>query len=198
MARPRTVRLKIVFLGDGAVGKTSIAKRYLGESFKGDYKATIGADFYVKRDIYSFPDLGTFEFQWQIFDLAGQPTFKQVRPIYYQRAKAAITVFDVSRPETFYSIRDWLREFWTHAGGVYPFILVGNKVDLRGIQPCLGPEAGQRYAELLSKTLNFPIPYIETSAKTGYNINEAFRTLAHTLISWILRRARVARRQATK
>ncbi|MEX0567639.1 MAG: Rab family GTPase [Candidatus Njordarchaeota archaeon] len=192
-SKPRVARLKIVFLGDGAVGKTSIARRYLGETFKGDYRATIGADFYVKKDIYTFPEIGTFHFQWQIFDLAGQPTFKQVRPIYYQRAKAAIVVFDVSRPETFYSIPEWLKEFWTHAGGVYPFILVGNKIDLRGIQPCLEPRHGQKYAEILSQRLGFPIPYVETSAKTGYNVEEAFRTLAYTLASWIIRSVRSKR-----
>lgn len=191
LSRPRVVRLKVVFLGDGGVGKTSIARRYLGESFRSDYRATIGADFYVKKDTYTFQKLGTFHFQWQIFDLAGQQTFKQVRPIYYQRAKAAIVVFDVSRPETYNSIPNWLREFWTHAGGLYPFILVGNKIDLRGIQPCLGPQYGQRYAEVLSRKLGLPVPYVETSAKTGYNVVEAFRTLAHTLANWIIRSARL-------
>ena len=186
---PREVRLKVVLLGDGGVGKTSIARRYLGESFRTDYRATIGADFYVRKDRYEFQGLGSFLFQYQIFDLAGQPTFKQVRPVYYQRAKAAIMVFDVSRPETFHSIPNWLREFWTHAGGVYPFILVGNKVDLRNSQPCLLPEHGKKYAEVLSQRLGFPIPYVETSAKTGYNINEAFRTLAHTLAIWVIRTA---------
>ena len=184
--QPREVRLKIVFLGDGGVGKTSIARRYLGESFRTDYRATIGADFYVRKDTYTFQGLGTFKFHWQIFDLAGQPTFKQVRPIYYQRAKAAIMVFDVSRPETFYSIPNWLKEFWTHAGGAYPFILVGNKIDLRSQMACLSPEYGQRYAQTLSRSLGFPIPYVETSAKTGENINKAFETLAHTLAAWIM------------
>lgn len=190
MSRPREIRLKIVFLGDGGVGKTSIARRYLGETFRTDYRATIGADFYVRKDVYTFEGLGTFHFQWQIFDLAGQPTFKQVRPIYYQRARAAIMVFDVSRPETFYSIPNWLKEFWTHAGGLYPFILVGNKIDLRRQMQCLGPEYGQKYAKMLSDRLGFPIPYVETSAKTGENINEAFRTLAYTLAYWTIMQAR--------
>ncbi|RLE47314.1 MAG: hypothetical protein DRJ18_03410 [Candidatus Methanomethylicota archaeon] len=55
MSGTMTVRAKIVFLGDGAVGKTSIAKRYLGQGFKGDYKATIGADFYVKKRLTNSP-----------------------------------------------------------------------------------------------------------------------------------------------
>ena len=182
-----TVRAKIVFLGDGAVGKTSIAKRYLGQGFKGDYKATIGADFYVKKETYEFPKIGTVNFVWQIFDIAGQPTFGNIRPVYYRGARGAIVVFDVSRVETFYNVKNWIEEFWRNAG-IYPFILVGNKVDLREIKPgCLPPEAGKRYAEILSKTLGIPIPYIETSAKTGYNINYAFKSLAYTLLIWLIR-----------
>jgi len=104
-------------------------------------------------------------------------------------------VFDVSRPETFYSIPSWLKEFWTHAGGVYPFILVGNKIDLRTFQECLGPESGQRYAKMLSERLGFPVPYVETSAKTGENINEAFKILAYTLARWIIMYARRRRQR---
>ncbi len=186
MLKPITVRAKIVFLGDGAVGKTSIAKRYLGEGFKGNYKATIGADFYVKKEVYEFPKLGRAHFIWQIFDIAGQPTFGSIRPVYYRGAKGAIVVFDVSRAETFYNVKNWIEEFWKNAG-VYPFILVGNKVDLRGIKPgCLPPEAGKRYAESLSKVLGFPVQYVETSAKTGYNINYAFKVLAWTLLVWFI------------
>lgn len=193
--KSQVVRIKVVFIGEGGVGKTSLAKRYLGEGFKGNYVATIGADFYVKKDKYSFQNLGSFFVEWQIFDLAGQPTFKAVRPIYYRNARGAIVVFDVSRPETFYMVKDWIEEFWKNAGGAYPFILVGNKVDLRETKPnCLGPEAGKQYAEALSKYLGFPIPYVETSAKTGFNVDEAFRTLAYTLISWILQMRRMRRR----
>lgn len=187
MSQSKLVRVKIVFLGEGGVGKTSIAKRYLGEGFKGNYVATIGADFYVKRDYYTFPKLGSFTFEWQIFDLAGQPTFKAVRPIYYKSARGAIVVFDVSRPETFRMVKNWVEEFWQNAGGAYPFILVGNKVDLRGVQPnCLPPEVGKRYAEIVSRALGYPIPYVETSAKTGYHISEAFKTLAYTILYWLI------------
>lgn len=180
------IRVKVVFIGNDAVGKTSIARRYLGHGFDVTYKSTIGADFYIKKDTYSFEGLGTYHIEWMIWDLAGQKYFDVIRPIYYNKARAAIIVFDVSRPPTFKALPKWIKEFWHYSGGIYPFIIVGNKVDLRGNQPCIPPEYGRRYSETLTRQLGFPIPYVETSAKTGYNINEAFKTLAYTIIQYAI------------
>ncbi len=184
------IRVKVVFIGDDGVGKTSIAKRYLGHGFDVEYKSTIGADFYIKKDVYSFSQIGTYSFEWMIYDLAGQKYFSMIRPIYYHKARAAIVVFDVSRPETFRSIPNWIREFWRYAGGVFPFIIVGNKIDLRDSHNCLPPEYGLKYSETISKQLGFPIPYVETSAKTGTNIDKAFYTLAHTIVRYAIRMLR--------
>ncbi len=186
------VRVKVVFIGNDAVGKTSIAKRYLGHGFDVKYKSTIGADFYIKKDSYSFSKFGTYQIEWMIWDLAGQEYFNVIRPIYYHKARAAILVFDVSRPDTFRSLPKWIKEFWKYSGGIYPFIIVGNKIDLRNEVPCLTPEYGKKYSETLSRQLGFPIPYVETSAKTGHNIDKAFYTLAHTIIQYAISKTRQA------
>jgi len=186
-AKNNLIRVKVVFIGDDAVGKTSIAKRYLGHGFDVEYKSTIGADFYIKKDVYNFSKLGSYAIEWMIYDLAGQRYFDVIRPIYYNKARAAIVVFDVSRPETFKSIPRWIREFWRYAGGVYPFIIIGNKIDLRNSHNCLSPEYGKRYSETLTKQLGFSIPYVETSAKTGENIESAFYTLAYTIVQYAMR-----------
>ncbi|MEX0569179.1 MAG: Rab family GTPase [Candidatus Njordarchaeota archaeon] len=186
----RLIRVKVVFIGNDAVGKTSIAKRYLGHGFDVQYKSTIGADFYIKRDSYTFPSMGPYQIEWMIWDLAGQEYFNIVRPIYYNKARAAIIVFDVSRPDTFKALPNWIREFWQYTGGIYPFIIVGNKIDLRNEQSCVPPEYGKRYADTLTRQLGFPIPYVETSAKTGHNIKEAFEILAQTIIRFALVKAR--------
>ena len=70
--------VKIVLAGDGAVGKTTLRRRYLGEGFQASYMMTIGADFAVKR-----VDIGGKTITFQIWDLAGQPRFQMVRELYY-------------------------------------------------------------------------------------------------------------------
>ena len=181
----KRIRVKIVLIGDGGVGKTSIARRYLGESFIHEYKRTIGADFYVKRDTYEDNDLGKIMFEWLIWDLAGQPAYNEVRPLYYRGAQGALVVFDLTRPETYYNIPKWLSEYWRHCGSVLPFVLVGNKVDIRDSSPNpVPPEAGMEYAKIASKTVGIQIPYIETSAKTGENIPKAFEFLASVIINY--------------
>jgi len=193
----RLVKLKVVFIGDEAVGKTSIARRYMGDAFLADYKSTIGADFYVKRESYNIEPFGRIMFEWIIYDMAGQRRFELIRPIYYNKARAAIIVFDVSRPETFRSVPDWIREFWRYSGGRYPFIIIGNKIDLRGKVSCLPYEYGAKYAEDLSRALGFPVPYVETSAKEGINIEQAFESLARTILRFYLLESRARRMQRT-
>jgi len=192
--KTRLVRFKIVLIGDGGVGKTSIARRYLGEGFTQEYIKTIGANFYVKRTIFTDNFFGRILIEWSIWDLAGQPTWDQVRPLYYKGAKAALVVFDVTNARSYYNIPKWISEFWKNAGGVLPFVLVGNKIDLRDAHPnALSPEVGQKYAKLASQQVGVEIPYIETSAKTGENINEAFNYLARIILEYAAAKLRAKR-----
>lgn len=169
--------LKLVLLGDGAVGKTTMRRQFLGEGFKAGYSATIGADFAIKRI-----NLENYRLTFQIWDLAGQQRFAAVRELYYRGSRGALLVFDVTNPSSFNNLPSWLEELWKKAGRV-PMILCGNKIDLRSEVPkSIAPELGQEYARRLSEALGYEVPYIETSAKTGEKVNEAFFLLGLSII----------------
>ncbi|OLS25396.1 MAG: GTPase KRas precursor [Candidatus Heimdallarchaeota archaeon LC_2] len=171
---------KVTLLGDGGVGKTSLRKRYLGEGFSSDYLTTIGADFALKR----------FEeesISMQIWDLAGQPRFSGVREVYYAGTKGAVLIYDITRPETFYSITDWITELITHRNldKPLPLVLVANKTDLTSedYYPIVEKQQGIDYAKQLSDWVKLEVPFIETSAKTGLNVENTFRTMINNLTS---------------
>ena len=178
----RTYVYKIVLIGDGMVGKTSIRKQYMGQGFKSEYLNTVGADF-----AYFSEQVGDTLFKFAIWDLAGQPKFTNVRPMFYQGAFGALVVYDVTRPETFYDLDNWIDELIrnTRTEGV-PMIIVANKMDLYEEGKSITREQALEYIEKLKERFKhkFDIGFIETSAKTGMNIKEAFNSLRNAIIKW--------------
>ncbi len=162
---------KLILGGDGGVGKTSMVHRFVENSFLTDYKSTIGTSIMKKECEFEGLDSKVRFVMW---DLAGQAQFKRVRQSYISKAEAGVLVFDVTRKETFDSVENWHKEIV----GVSPtisLVLVGNKVDLTEDRVVSAEEG-----EEISKRLN--LSYIETSAKTGENINDAFKMLALQMI----------------
>jgi len=173
-------------IGEGAVGKTSIAKRYLKGEFTHEYKQTLGVDIFSKSTKI---DIGqrTIRIQWIIWDLAGQPKYKDVRKTFYKGAKGGILVFDVSRKETYEAAMNWANEFIINSGR-HPIVLVGNKIDLREKYPdCVTREEGEKLAKILSKMLGYEVPYVESSALKNINIDEIFNTLGRLILSKVFK-----------
>ncbi len=185
MSVTRRKIFKITLLGEGAVGKTALRHRYLGEGFKQNYSMTIGADFAVKRVM-----IDGQEYVAQIWDLAGQVRFQSVREVYYQGTLGALLVFDITRPKTLDAIPNWIKELMEHnRSPVVPMVLIGNKSDLRAENPnAISREVGEQYARSLSQWSGFEVPYVETSAKTGENVEEAFVTLLRNITKYIEQR----------
>ncbi|MFX0015547.1 MAG: Rab family GTPase [Promethearchaeota archaeon] len=181
--------LKVILIGDGAVGKTSIRRRYLGEGFKIDYQMTIGADLAAKTSDLVYA--GGKQIKYLIWDLAGQPRFSNVRKIYYMSAVGALVVFDMTRPESFQNIVKWMNELWRNNGrGPVPLIVLGNKVDLREVgMPCVSEKKVQAFVARLSHVSEqyrgFKIHYLPTSAKTGQNIEQAFELLGEAILDFL-------------
>ncbi|MFW9855464.1 MAG: Rab family GTPase [Candidatus Thorarchaeota archaeon] len=180
--------VKIVLAGDGAVGKTSIRRQYLGEGFQEDYQMTIGADLATKNSSTIYP--GGKQIKFVIWDLAGQPRFDVVRKAYYNSAVGALVVFDVTRLESFQNIVAWMNELWKNNGrGPVPIIILGNKADLRSSEILsVEDKKAQVFVERLSQISRryrgFRIHYLPTSAKTGKNIETAFELLGEAIMDF--------------
>ncbi len=181
--------LKVILIGDGAVGKTSIRRQYLGEGFKVDYQMTIGADLAAKASDIVYA--GGKQIKYLIWDLAGQPRFHSVRKIYYMSAVGALVVFDMTRPESFQNIVKWMNELWRNNGrGPVPLIVLGNKTDLCSVgMPCVSESKARAFVSRLSQISEryrgFKIYFLQTSAKTGKNIDKAFELLGEAIIDFL-------------
>ena len=161
---------KMVVLGDGGVGKTSLIRRFIDKTFKTDYKSTIGVSHLVKK----YPLNENVTVTLNLWDLAGQDMFRSVRKMYFQGAEAAAIVYDVSRPETFEHIGTWMKEIEElRKKPNFVSLLIGNKIDL---ERKVSSEDGS------NKAKEFGITFIETSAKEGDNVDKAFGALCYLLI----------------
>ncbi|MHA1985823.1 MAG: Rab family GTPase [Promethearchaeota archaeon] len=168
---------KIVILGNAAVGKTSLINQFVENAFREDYKPTLGANI-VRKDVdIDGEDVNT-KIRLIMWDLAGQEKYSVIRSMYFQGCEGALLVYDVTRYNTFDSIKSkWLRDFkkYIRKEGVY--ILIGNKTDLSD-QRVVPTEKGKDLAENIQAS-----HFIETSAKMGENIEEAFLLLVKQILS---------------
>jgi len=169
---PAEYRFKIVMLGDGAVGKTALTVRYTQNHFESDYKRTIGSDFAIKR--LALPGRDT-NITLQVWDLAGQPRFETVRQSFYRGARGGLLVFDVTRRRTFLNLEQWKQEAFTNTGHPVPLVVVANKVDLADSR-VVPMEEGKEYADKNS------FLYVEASALSGENVEQAYETLCRIMI----------------
>ncbi|TFG09832.1 GTP-binding protein, partial [Candidatus Heimdallarchaeota archaeon] len=117
--------LKVILAGEAGVGKTSLRRSYLGEGFVTEHLQTIGADFAsLTKKILDYPVL------FQIWDIAGQDVFENVRMMYYKGALGALMVFDAKSLSTLKVLDKWIKELEKGTErGVVPFVIIGNKMD---------------------------------------------------------------------
>lgn len=168
MAERRYV-FKIVVIGDGAVGKTSLIARFAEKTFKAEYKPTLGTNIIIKE-----LKVGNNNIKLLLWDIAGQSKWRDVRHLYYRGAQGCIVVYDVTRPATFDSVPEWYTDLIKFSGEV-PRILLANKVDLTDIRK-IQQEDGLKLAEEMSAK------YYETSAKDGTQVNEAFEKISEFIL----------------
>lgn len=164
---------KLVALGNGAVGKTSCIKRYTEDSFSERYIATIGTTFALKTVNTVLPSGSNVTARIVLWDLAGQPTYNELRRRYMAGSSMAIIVYDVTRPQTFLDIGEWFTKFITVCPNAVVAV-VANKIDRE--DRLVPPEAGNMVNQWLD------VLHYETSAKTGENVNTLFTDLVQRVI----------------
>ena len=157
---------KILLLGDISVGKTCILTRYSDNTFREEHFVTIGLDF-IKKSV-NLDNGKTVNIQ--IWDTAGQDRFKSITKNYYKGAHGIILIYDVTTRMTFDNVRNWINTIKEEVDDKVNVILVGNKIDNNDNRK-VTTEEGQKIAN------EYKLPFYETSAKTGDNINKAFNDL---------------------
>jgi small GTP-binding protein len=171
---PLRAVFKVLLIGEGAVGKTSLLKRATQNTFDENMKLTVGVDFAV-RDI----SLSRWEATLQIWDLGGQVRFRELAVYYFKGARIAIAVFDVSSPHTLDRLEEWIANLQNAEGSV-PLVVVANKIDLRGQlsegASFVSPDEGRAFAA------KHHAPYVEASAKTSQGVDEIFKEISRILM----------------
>ncbi|XP_046577642.1 ras-related protein Rab-37-like isoform X5 [Haliotis rubra] len=161
---------KVMLIGDSGVGKTCLLVRFKDGTFlSGSFISTVGIDFRNK-----VVDVEGTKVKLQIWDTAGQERFRSITHAYYRDAHALLLLYDVTNKASFDNIRAWLAEINEYAQEDVVIMLLGNKADIAG-ERVIRREDGERLAK------EYGVAFMETSAKTGMNVELAFMAVARDL-----------------
>jgi len=170
---------KITVIGDGAVGKTSLIKKYTQGSFQKEYISTLGTQFSKYEEKIDGEKVGLF-----LWDIAGQDSFQALRQRFYIGSSGAIIVFSHApeQTESYTHVTKWLDDLKKHCGNI-PIVLFGNKVDLVDDEELASNPNKPTSNAIVEKFANDNrfIGYYKTSALTGQGVTDAFKALVKKL-----------------
>lgn len=181
----KRMKKKVCLLGDAAVGKTSLIRRYVYDEFDDEYITTLGAKVTKKEINMNYSnDVETpihVNILVSVWDIIGQKddSSMRVRPVYYKGSNGALVVADITREETFLNIPEWIDSLY-QATDEIPIVFVGNKIDLYR-------DAEVFYEDLEELGKEYDAPVFLTSAKTNSNVNPAFYKLAEAMLKKSIR-----------
>lgn len=161
---------KIVLLGEGAVGKTSLVLRYCQNVFNDKHLTTLQASFLKKR-----LNINNTRVDLSIWDTAGQERFHALGPIYYRDSNGAILVYDITDQDSFDKVRNWVKELRKMLGQDICLVICGNKMDMEKNRT-VDQATAERYAESVGAV------HFHTSAKLNRGIEELFLDLSKRMM----------------
>ena len=166
--------VQLLVIGDSSVGKTSLITRYTNGTFKEEYLATVGLDYYSKNE-----EINNQAIQIKLWDTAGQERFKALTQNYFRNAEGVLLAFDVTNEESFNNLKEWISSIKVNmeAKNIFlPLIIVGNKIDMENERDITKEDAENFASENKYK-------YFETSAKTGEGVDEAVKELINLVLN---------------
>ncbi|XP_050034864.1 ras-related protein Rab-8A-like isoform X3 [Dermacentor andersoni] len=169
MAKSYDFLFKLLLIGDSGVGKTSILFRFSDNKFDGSFISTIGIDFKIR-----IIEIDGKKIKLQIWDTAGQERFRTITTAYYRGAMGIMLVYDVTKEATFENIKTWIRNTDEHAAADVEKMILGNKCDMNELRQ-VSKERGEKLA------IEHNIKFMETSAVSSINVEDAFYTLARDI-----------------
>ena len=159
---------KIVTLGESGIGKTSLINRFTYDTFE-ILSTTINGEFYNKH-----LDIENKIIIIQLWDICGSERFRRVIPNFYRNASGAVVAYDISDKWSFDQVKTWIEDVKAYSNTEINIVIVGTKCDILDRE--VTEEEGKKLADELG------VRYFETSAKTGYNVNEAYNFLIKEII----------------
>ena len=162
---------KVCICGDPSVGKTSLVKRFVTGKYDEKYMSTLGT-VVSKKSVKS--EKNKCNVNMMIWDISGQPEFKRIHASAFKNAAGALAVCDLTRPETAQNLSEWTMTVREYAWDDIPIIVLVNKSDLA--------EEHSQDSSMVDVALNnMSNVLIKTSAKTGENVEYAFKVLADAI-----------------
>jgi len=165
-----TTNFKVVLLGEGSVGKTSLVTRYVQNTFNERHVTTIQASFLTKR-----LNVDGTRVNISIWDTAGQERFHALGPIYYRESHGALLVYDITDNSSFVKVKNWVKELRSQLGKSVTLAIIGNKVDLEKSRAVNKDEA-------LSYAQSVGAKHYDTSAKLNKGLDELFLDLTRRML----------------
>lgn len=175
-ARAERMKAKVCLVGEAAVGKTSMVRRFVLDEFHDRYVTTLGAKVSKKELTVDLGEGRRVHIDMTVWDIMGEKGFRDLlKDAYFQGARGVLGVCDLTRPSTLDGLDDWVTSVFKVVGEI-PVVYAVNKVDLKDeVMILFGPK------EIAARAKAFDAPWRYTSAKSGENVESAFKDLGEKI-----------------